>query len=90
MQAVLKEPEKIKLVTPPANWSFHDEDRRYLASREELRRRGMHDEFLAHGPHAVIFDLERMNVLKKGEDDNAVIDPVFVETVENLLAELGK
>ena len=34
--------------------------------------------------------LVTMGILKRGEDDNAVIDPTFVQAIDNLLSELEK
>jgi hypothetical protein len=33
-------------------------------------------------------DLMTMDILKRGEGNNPVIDPTFSETIDNLLAEL--
>ena len=85
LQKLTKESDRIEWVTPPARWTvrghhqFHD---RLTASRiVEIEHRSF-------GSRPALDALIKVGVLKKGEDDNPIVDETFGEVVDNLLSEL--
>ena len=85
LQELIREPGRIEWVAPRGRWIVRDyqqiddwvPESRFL----DVEHRLFHSPFR-------LDTLTTMGILKRGEDDNAVIDPTFGEAVDSLLAEL--
>ena len=73
LYAYIHEPCSIRWFTPPARWTA--DDSRNYGNRWNSRRAWS--------------ALMEMDVLTRGEDDVAVVDPTFIGVVENLMDEVG-
>ena len=85
LQELIKDPSKIEWVKPPAKWVVSDYHEDGDLAAEGLPLHIEHEQ--AGSPYA-LDALVTMSILKRGESDNAIIDPTFGEAVDSLLAEL--
>ena len=85
LQELIKDPSKIEWVKPPARWVVSDYHEDGDLSAEGITP---HIEHKQAGLFYTLDALVTMSILKRGESDNAIIDPTFGETVDSLLAEL--
>ena len=87
LQELTKEPGRIDWITPQPRWIARD----YQHFRDwSTASRVIDMESMLIGLPDELETLVTMGILKRGEDDNAVIDPTFVQAIDNLLSELEK
>ena len=84
LQELTKEPGRIEWLTPPARWITRDLN---LIGDMPTTDRILGLEHRLIGSQNVLHDLTTMGMLKRGDNDDAVIDPRFSEAVDHLLAE---
>ena len=85
LQELIREPGRIEWVTPRGRWIVRDYQQ--IADQVTESRFLDVEHRLIHSPFR-LDTLTTMGILKRGEGDNAVIDPPFGEAVDSLLAEL--
>ena len=87
LRELIREPERIKWAVPRGRWSVSDAEQLddwSTANRlRDVERR-------VPSFSAALEALTTARILRRGDDDKAVIDPEFVEAVDSLLAELEK
>ena len=77
LQELVREPTRLRWVTPTGRWIVRD--RHQFGNRETLRR-----------SHASLTNLAKVRMLNKDKNNKAVIDPLFAEAIDNVVAELEK
>ena len=85
LQEFVQEPGKLMWVTPPSEWMFRAH-REFIDSTNAYSHRYMGLEIINSSDMLRV--LMEADVLERGEEDNAIIDPKFGEMIDNLLQEL--
>ena len=85
LQELMREPEKLTWIAPPARWIVRD----HLIRGDWQPPSRIFDIYLNITDYPYMFDtLATLGILTRGDDDEALIDPAFVELVDRLVVEL--